>query len=308
LTRPKQLACSLAILLQVVLTPVAASQGDPKLESLRIRAEAYARPYADLIEAHAGDVGIDPALVVAVIAVESKGDPNAYSSSGAMGLMQLMPATCQDYGVADPYEPSANIRAGASLLANHLGRYRGDLQKTLAAYNAGPRRVDDGSWQNIRETRRYVPSVLAYYAALRPGGDGWAPSPTAPTAPLPQPITPPIRVLDTMFAAVQASQSQIEPAGVAENGTLHDAAAAVMSDFVSGKVALRNVPARTAKWLASNSVRPKSLKTFVFTTAEADGFAAAWAKQEPAPGRFVGLAHGTNRSGHVWLVILANLE
>jgi soluble lytic murein transglycosylase-like protein len=174
-------ACGLAFALLVGGTAGGSAQSLPavppaRAAELRAKADAATASYAAIIEEHATVYAVDPALVVSIIMVESKGDPNAYSSSGAMGLMQLMTATCEDYGIADPYDPNENIRGGVALLANHLNRYRGDLKRVLAAYNAGARRADDGSWKRIRETTKYVPAVLAYYAALRPGGDGYAPS------------------------------------------------------------------------------------------------------------------------------------
>ena len=312
--RTSALFLAFGLTLSLVGAPVAGAQTAPppgassgRDVELRLRAEAFTAPYAALIGEHANNAGVDPALIVAVIAVESKGDPNAYSSSGAMGLMQLMPATCEDYGVADPYDPDSNIRGGAALLGRHLARYKGDLQKVLAAYNAGPRKVDDGTWRKLRETQRYVPAVLAYYAALRPGGDGWAPSAVVPPSPVTPAFTGPgFRVLDTMFEAVRSVQAAVEPEGVAENGGLHDVANTVMSEYLSGKLAAKNLQARATKLLAASAKRPKSLNAVCFTTEDVASFADAWAKRPPAPGRFIGLAHGTNRSGHVWLVLLAN--
>ena len=78
-----------------------------------------------------------PALVRAVINAESHGDPSAVSRAGAQGLMQLMPGTQAMYGVANPFDPVANIDGGARYLHDLMLRYHNDVQLTLAAYNAG---------------------------------------------------------------------------------------------------------------------------------------------------------------------------
>ena len=107
---------------------------------------------------------LSPALVRAVITVESGGDPSAISSAGAMGLMQLMPGTASTYGVADAFEPSQNVDGGCAYLHDLLARYRGDLTLALAAYNAGPGAVD--KYHGVppyAETQSYVRNVTALY-------------------------------------------------------------------------------------------------------------------------------------------------
>ena len=106
--------------------------------------------------------GINPMLVQAVIRRESGGRPCAVSPKGAQGLMQLMPATQSDLGVRDPFDPAANIGGGARYLKQLLGRYNADLRLTLAAYNAGPQRVEPGgSVPSIPETQAYVQAIMA---------------------------------------------------------------------------------------------------------------------------------------------------
>jgi soluble lytic murein transglycosylase-like protein len=105
--------------------------------------------------------GIAREILQAVIHQESAARPCAVSSAGALGLMQLMPGTAAGLGVHDPFDPEENITAGSLFLRNLLARYSGDLSLALAAYNAGPARVDRaGGIPEIAETKNYVRSVL----------------------------------------------------------------------------------------------------------------------------------------------------
>jgi soluble lytic murein transglycosylase-like protein len=113
--------------------------------------------------------GIDPALVKAVVANESGFDASATSSVGAQGLMQLMPGTAESVGVGDPYDPQQNGAGGTKYLRGLLQRFGGNLPLALAGFNTGPGAVERGAIGT--ETRDYVRSVLASYAAYRTGAE-----------------------------------------------------------------------------------------------------------------------------------------
>ncbi len=105
---------------------------------------------------------VAPRLVLAMITVESHGDPSAISRAGAQGLMQLMPDTAIQYGVANPFDPSANVYGGSEYIRDLLHRYRGNVKLALAAYNAGPAVVDAAHGiPPFAETRAYVARVVA---------------------------------------------------------------------------------------------------------------------------------------------------
>jgi soluble lytic murein transglycosylase-like protein len=128
-------------------------------ESVAERLAMWEPDIQDLSEKY----GVDPDLARAVMRLESGGNPNAVSSAGAIGLMQLMPGTAKGLGV-DPKDPKRNIEGGIKYLSQLSDKYNGDFEKTLAAYNAGSGRVDSyGGIPPFPETERYVKNVLALY-------------------------------------------------------------------------------------------------------------------------------------------------
>jgi soluble lytic murein transglycosylase-like protein len=114
--------------------------------------------YGDLVDRHAHQLGLDGDLVRAMIYAESGGDRKAISQSGAIGLMQLMPETAGELGIADPFDADASIGGGTRYLRGLMDRY-GSTEVALWAYNAGPGAVARGHLPE--ETVKYVPRVLS---------------------------------------------------------------------------------------------------------------------------------------------------
>jgi hypothetical protein len=118
----------------------------------------------ELILPAATKYGVEPELVAAVIWAESSGDPNAVSTRGAQGLMQLMPETARELGVTRILDPQENVEGGTRYLRRMLDAHEGDLSLALAAYNAGPEAVRRyGGIPPYRETRAYVGRVMRVY-------------------------------------------------------------------------------------------------------------------------------------------------
>jgi soluble lytic murein transglycosylase-like protein len=134
--------------------------GTGQVRTTRQAIRGRSSEYDALIEEHAADHGVDVGLVRAVIQAESAFNPRARSVKGAMGLMQLMPATAAQYGVDNPYDPAQNIRGGVAYLRSLLTKYSGNQELALAAYNAGPEAVEKyGAVPPYRETRNYIDRI-----------------------------------------------------------------------------------------------------------------------------------------------------
>lgn len=124
----------------------------------------------ELISKYADKNGLDEDFVKAVINQESGFNPNATSHCGAMGLMQLMPATAQGLGVTNAYDAEQNIEGGTKYLKGLLDRFGNDKSLALAAYNAGPNAVKKyGGIPPYAETQNYVKSVLGKYEKFKGG-------------------------------------------------------------------------------------------------------------------------------------------
>jgi len=132
--------------------------------------KSEAGKFAELIEATARRHRVDPVLLMAMAAVESNFDPFAVSPKGACGILQLIPATAERFGVADVFDAGQNLNGGAGYLRWLLDRFEGETELALAAYNAGETAVDRyGGIPPYAETRNYVSRVLSRRtAALRP--------------------------------------------------------------------------------------------------------------------------------------------
>jgi soluble lytic murein transglycosylase-like protein len=129
--------------------------------------------YDQLIRETAARYDLEYALVKAVIKAESSFNRMAVSPKGALGLMQLMPATARMHGVRRPFTPHENIEGGCRHLRMLHDRYRGNIPLIVAAYNAGEKRVDDARGvPNIAETREYLARVLRYRLAYLREGAG----------------------------------------------------------------------------------------------------------------------------------------
>jgi soluble lytic murein transglycosylase-like protein len=130
---------------------------------------AKAGRYDSIIEKAATAASVEPNLLRAVIVVESGFNSRAVSKRGAMGLMQLMPATATRFGVSNPYDPLQNVHAGARYLKFLIDRFGQDVRLALAAYNAGEDAVDRNGGQipPFSETMAYVPRVMKIYQMLR---------------------------------------------------------------------------------------------------------------------------------------------
>ena len=148
--------------------PDAAPLAVPNIQVVDESCQALPQPQVDqLISSASRKWSIDPGLLRSVMRQESGFKACAVSTAGAMGLMQIMPDTADSLGLDDPYDPAKNVDAGAQYLKMMLNRYQGDTSMALAAYNAGPGRVDkSGGIPQISETIQYITNILKSLPSL----------------------------------------------------------------------------------------------------------------------------------------------
>jgi soluble lytic murein transglycosylase-like protein len=150
----------------LVLSPQDRTSSGDRYDAMLL---AKAGQYDAIIEKAALSASVEPNLLRAVIVVESGFNSRAVSKRGAVGLMQLMPATATRFGVSNPYDPRENVHAGARYLKFLIDRFGQNVRLALAAYNAGEEAVDRNGGQipPFTETMAYVPRVLKIYQMLR---------------------------------------------------------------------------------------------------------------------------------------------
>src|SRR6188508_213314 len=161
--------CSKATAFLRIFVPVLIGLGSPVahahpaiVSALTAPGDAAARRFAAVVDAASRRHGVDEALVHAIVFVESSYDPEAVSPQGALGLMQLMPVTCERYGVRDPFDPAQNVDGGVRFLKDLLELFDGDVELAIAAYNAGASAVIRAGYSVPAnpETLAFVPRVL----------------------------------------------------------------------------------------------------------------------------------------------------
>jgi len=128
-------------------------------------------PFSEIIRQASSRYGVDADLIHSLIAVESNFNPKAVSRKNARGLMQIMPQTAERLGVKNVFDPRENVDAGTRYLRDMLGKYNNDLTLALAAYNAGPDKVDRYGRRvpPYPETRLYVQKISRSYAKVKSG-------------------------------------------------------------------------------------------------------------------------------------------
>lgn len=154
-----EIACDRALIDRVEPDEVAYPESAAAPEAVLAAQRSLSGPYRTIIAAAAERHGIEPRLLESIIRVESNFGERARSRKGAKGLMQLMPGTARQYGLANPYDPAGNVEAGARHLRTLLDRF--ELPVALAAYNAGEGAVKRyGGVPPYHETRAYVSTIL----------------------------------------------------------------------------------------------------------------------------------------------------
>ena len=208
---------NLAVYSQPAIEPTTAVRYPTTLPG-RIAASNPANPLDSLIDSISARHGVDATLVRSVIEIESNFNRRAVSPKGAMGLMQLIPATGARFGVRDFFDPAQNIDGGVRYLRLLLEMFQGNLDLSLAAYNSGENRVARlGRIPNIPETQDYVRKVKSAYS--RRGGQG-ARIQSATDVPPPARTTPEPAANTPSLAALQAPASRAISSTVDDRGVL----------------------------------------------------------------------------------------
>lgn len=147
-------------------------------------------PFHDIIRAAGQRYGVDPDLIHCVIAVESNFNAAAVSIRNARGLMQLLPATARRMGVKNVFDPKENVDGGTRYLHEMLSRYHNNVTLALAAYNAGPEKVQryGNRVPPYQETQRYIERIARGYAKIK--ANAGMPDTTSAAAPLSSAVTP----------------------------------------------------------------------------------------------------------------------
>lgn len=136
----------------------------PKVQPLTGTAKERFETVQPMVQQYAAQYGVDAQLINAVIQQESGFNPNAVSSAGAQGLMQLMPSTAKGLGVKNAFDPAENLQGGIRHLSGLMEKYHGNVALALAAYNAGGGTVDKfNGIPPYKETQQYVRKILAAY-------------------------------------------------------------------------------------------------------------------------------------------------
>jgi len=183
--------------------PEKAAAADPVAAAIAAaaRAEMEAKPYARQIDSAARAADLDPALVHALIYVESRHRAKAVSVKGAVGLMQVLPDTAARYGIRNPMRTEQNLKAGTRYLRGLIDQFDDRVDLALAAYNAGEGAVlsHANKIPPYRETRDYVKAVMAKYAEWRAPATAAAPKPYGGLTTLPPlvGVAPPLPVTGT---------------------------------------------------------------------------------------------------------------